>query len=706
MQISLKWINELVDIQTIKLNNLVEKLTLGGFEIEEILEIEINNEKEIVLDVSATANRSDSLSIQGISKEIAALLNKPINSFNYLVENSNWKKDIENQSASFSNQYYCSTFLAMTVENITNTSVPNWLKQKLISSGYTPTNNLLDFQTYLLLETGYPFEFYDLDKICSKLKTSKFNLTIDQENNNVEFFANNNSNYQLDNSISVVKANELAISIAGIISNKEFSYTNNTKALLIEGSTFYSTEIRQKSRSLSLRTNRSARYEKSVKNTYLLESFYKLLSLLRISNPELVIKFHTFKSTIQEERAPISLDYNNIIEVLGPVKNSSESKANFISTDQVTQYLNRLGFNYNYDKSNLVWKVNIPFIRSEDITREIDLIEEIGRVHGFNKFLTRLPKIKRIGNDDYSYKIRKKIVSCLLKLGFNELIHYSLVNEITFIPNKIKLINPLIEDYSCLRTTLLPSLLKTIMDNLRQGNRLIEGFEFGHIFLGEDFKDLEEKEVLAGIFGGVDNRLIWSGKPNPINWFEAKGKVEQFFKQLNFVPNWKSYSVEKINPMLHPYRTAELYSLNNNYLGIFGQINPMLAKKLNIPFNLYLFEFDFKLIQNQIQTNKLASYKEYFLYPRVVKDLSFIINQDINFEEVQSLLYLNGTKFLAEIKLLDEYRGSSIPNNHKSLCLQLTFQSSEQTLENRKIEEIVSHLQFLLKNKFGVQIRN
>ena len=297
------------------------------------------------------------------------------------------------------------------------------------------------------------------------------------------------------------------------------------------------------------------------------------------------------------------------------------------------------------------------------------------------------------------------MISCLLNLGFNELIHYSLVNELTFISNKIKIINPIIEDYSYLRTTLLASLLKTITNNLKQGNKLIECFEFGHVFVGDNLIDLEEKEVVAGIFGGIDNKLMWSGQPNPISWFEAKGKIEQFFKQLNLVLNWRKNSCAKTNQIFHQYRTADLYSLNNNYIGIFGQINPILAKKLKIPFNLYLFEFDFESIQNQIQINKLTAYKEYFLYPRVIKDLAFIINQDINFEKIKSLLYLNGTKFLSEIKLLDEYQGSSIPEKSRSLCLQLIFQSNEQTLENRKIEEIMNHLQFILKNKFDVQIR-
>ena len=705
MQISLKWVNELVNIETVDLDYLIEKLTLGGFEVEEILELKVNNQKEIALDISATANRSDSLSIQGISKEIAALLNTTNERLKYSIDNLGWKQEIENLSKNISADQNCSVFIAMTVENVTNITVPKWLKQKLISSGLNPTNNLLDFQNYILLETGYPFEFYDLDKIYSKLNSSKFNLTIANSNNKTEFLASNEITYTLDPSILVIKADEVPISIAGISPNKQFCYSNNTKSLLIEGSIFNAAQIRRQSRTLGLRTDRSARYEKSLKNTNLLESFYKLILLLKISNPNLICKLHTITQTIEQDPKPILLRYKTIKEILGPVTNSERSEFTYITPEAILDYLNRLDFDYVYDNSELVWEVKIPKSRNEDITREIDLVEEIGRLHGFNNFVTRLPKITRIGNEDYSYQTRKKITSCFLNLGFNELIHYSLVNETTFIDNQIKLINPLTEEYSNLRSSLLPNLIETVQENFKQGNKPIEGFEFGHVFLGDSLVDCQEKENIAGIFGGSDLKLTWSDIPKTLSWFKAKGKIEQFFKQLNVLPIWKNSSVLKMNQIFHPYCTAELYFSNEIYLGIFGQINPILAKKLNISSNIYLFEFDFESIQNQIQKNKLAVYKEYSLYPKIIKDLSFIVSQNIPFQEIQETLYLNGTKFLSEVSLLDEYRSKSLPDKHVSLCLQLTFQSNERTLENKEIENIIYNLQSVLMNKFNVQIR-
>ena len=704
MQTSLKWINELVNIETVNLDYLIEKLTLGGFEVEEILELNINERKEIALDISATANRSDSLSVEGISKEVAALLNKPTRFTNYVIKDLNWKKDIQHLSSIIENKQNCSTFVSMTVDNLTNFTVPKWLRQKLLSSGVNPVNNLLDFQNYILLETGYPFEFYDLDKISSKLNTSNFKLTIETNNTNETFLANNDLNYSLNNSTLLIKANSIPISIAGIIPHQNFCYSETTKSLLIEGSIFNSTTIRQQSRILGLRTDRSARYEKSLKDINLLESFYKLISLLRISNPNLICKLHTINQSGKQNSKPISLKYKTVKEILGPIKIYRQSES-YITPKLITNYLTRLNFSYEYNQSKTRWEVTIPNSRSDDITREIDLIEEIGRLHGFNHFLARLPKIKTIGDKDSSYQTRKKITSCFLNLGFNELIHYSLVKEKTFTRNKIQLINPLVADYSNLRSTLLPHLIQTVEENLKQGNQAIEGFEFGHVFLTHNLEKFQERESIAGILGGTNSKSNWSDLYKPLTWFEAKGKLEQFFKQLNIEPQWKQYSFLENNEMFHPYCTAKLYLDDKIELGIFGQIHPILAKKLNIPTNLYLFELDFKSIQDQIQINKLKFYQEYSSYPKIIKDLSFIIHQDISFREIKDLLYFNGTKFLSNISLLDEYKGETIPENHISLCLQLTFQSNKKTLQNKEIEMTIQFLQSLLTDKLNATIR-
>ena len=705
MQISLKWVNELVNIENVELDDLINKLTLGGFEVEEILEIELNNQKTIALDISATANRSDSLSIQGLSLEIAALLNQPPKVLNYSTRTFSWSQQVQNLSQIPLLTKECSGFITITVENLKNLLPPKWLKEKLIASGLTPENNLIDFQNYIILETGYPFEFYDLEKIYLKLNSSDFNLKLMSANDLEEFSANNGTKYNLDKSILVLKANELPLSIAGIISSEETSYSSNTSSLLIEGSIFNAAKIRQQSRILGLRTDRSSRYEKSLKNTNLLESFYRLICLLRIENPDLICKLHTIAQPPKENVRQILLNYKHIKQVLGPTIKTTNNNHDYISPEIITDALKRLQFQADYNEQDQIWKVTVPSLRSDDIILEIDLIEEIGRIYGFNNFLTRLPTIKKIGIEDFNYKIRKKLTSCLINLGLNELIQYSLVRKKTYMTNEIELINPLGKDYSNLRRSLLPNLLKAVEENIKKGNLVLEGFEYGHIFSGDFLKNLEEKEYIAGVFGGIQIKSTWSESSTLLDWFEAKGRIEQLFKKLNLVIYWKSFRPVKEKKILHPYCTAELYLPNATKVGIFGQIHPTIAKRLGISTNLYLFEFDFEVIQSQIQTNKLAVYQEYSSYPKVIKDLSFVIHKDIAFQDLKEILYLNGSKFLLEINLLDEYSGSSIPVDHTSLCLQFVFQSKQETLKNKKVEKILDHLKLLLVDQFKVVMR-
>ena len=703
MYTSLDWINELVSLETIKLNDLIDKLTLGGFEVEETLQIEINKQKKTTLDISATANRADSLSIKGIAKEITALLNTQSLESLYTQPALNFQDQIENILLSAESSENYSTFIGVTIENLTNFTIPKWLTEKLVCSEIEPANNLLDFQTYILLETGYPFEFYDLEKVKQNIQTDDFKLTLKPAADNTKFTANNNLNYTLDSNILTLEANNYPLSIAGIIPNNTVSYTPETNSLLIEASIFNSKKIRQQSRILGLRTDRSARYEKGLNNSSFIQALIRLISLLRISNPDLSCKIHTTAQVEQPQLSKIVLNYENIIEILGPIRAELNEEPTQLGVTQITSYLERLNFIFSFEEKNLTWLVEIPISRIDDIEREIDLIEEIGRLHGFNNFITDLPNISNIGKEDFSYQVRKKLTSCFINEGFNELVQYSLVNEET--SNNISLINPLIVDYSTLRTSLLPRLISVVGENLKQSNYILEGFEYGHVFSGDINLNYIEKEVVSGIFGGLKSKRQWNETSIPLSWFEAKGKIEDLFKKLSIPIYWKKSVLPEYKNILHPYRTAELFLSNQTSLGIFGQIHPIAAKKNNISTELFLFEFNFDVLKNTFKQKKLSVYQQYSLYPTITKDLSFIVDRKISFTEIKTTILDYGTKYLKSVKLLDEYQGSSIPKDQTSLCIQLTFQSTKKTLITKEIDEILTNLSNILETKYNITIR-
>ena len=690
MEISLKWVNELINLENLKLEKLVEKLTLGGFEVEEIKEIESNNEKQTILDISTTANRADSLSLQGISIEIATLLNQPLNTCAYCTNKVNWSAQFHNHMQFSSNQTNCQVFVAITINNIEDVTSPKWLKRKLRESGRIPENTLHDFQTYIQLETGYPFEMYDLERIFTKTNSnSEFDLALGTKGNLKKVFVNN-----------------VPVGLAGIICEDDFKYSSDTQKILLEGSIFKSSFVRQHVRQAELKTERSTRYEKSLKNSTLIEACYRLISLLRIKNPNLQCKLHTNSKINDASPLQIQLTYQTIQNILGPINSLPFNANEYISPKLVTDYLKRLRFNSHYNASEQTWSVSIPELRRDDLTTEIDLIEEIGRLHGFDNFLTRLPKIHRIGIEDISYRTRKKLTQGFLSMGLTESIRYSLVNLNSSLGNSVKLINPLVSEYAVLRSSLLPNLIQITAQNKKQGQLFLNGFEYGHVFFQNSSSLLIEKEMVAGIFGDLDVRQTWETPTRPTNWFEAKGEVEHFFEKINLDVSWKPDNSSLSNSILHDFRTSKLFLNKDLEFGVFGQINPLLAKKLSLPVETYLFEFDFEIIKKFIGAVQLPIFENYSPYPKILKDLSILVPNHIRFEKVKTSLFLNGTALLKKICLIDQYCGSTIPNGYTSLCVQLIFQSNHRTLENLQVEEILQNLLFILKNEFDIQVRD
>ena len=712
MQISLKWLNELINIDNINQHDLIEKLTLGGFEVEDIIETEIYGEPDTILDISATANRADSLSTYGLAKEISALLDEKITISKYAANNFKSIKTLDElvKAKETSNFENLSIFSAITIENLTNLSSPNWLKQKLISAGITPSNDLLDYQQYIILETGYPFEFYDLLKLKKILPANTFHLKIEQSHSNQSFLSNNGQSLTFDNKSLILKANDEILSVAGIISNQKYKYSKTTTELLIEGSIYNSKKIRQTSRVLGVRTDRSARYEKDLVVSGFNEALLRLLSLLKTQNPSLKYALHTLNSKKSIESPLITLNYKTVNEILGPITHNSKKESNlcYLKPEQISTYLNRLTFIFSYNGQKESWEVEVPKSRMNDITREIDLIEEIGRLHGFNNFTTCLPTVINIGNEDLSYKLRKKLITCFINEGFIELIQYSLNNQ--FSSTTIKLVNPLINECSTLRESLLPGLIDAAKENVKNTNQILNGFEFGHIFKTSNLNKYSEIEYVGGIIGCDNNTNDWSNNKKAnrqVNWFEAKGRIEKLFTRLNLIVNWKNTILEPTiyKQTLHPYRTATLYLDNNEEIGIFGQIHPILANQLNVNKNLYLFEFNFEKLRQKLNSNKLKVYKTYSLYPKITKDLSFIVPQSIHFSQIRTIIEEAGTQFITNIELLDVYRDEKLLDDHVSLCVQLTFQSPEKTLLSKEVDFIMDNIQNKLINKFNINIR-
>lgn len=712
MKVPLSWINEFVDINTIKVETLINKLTLSGFEVEEILDLTINNKKEIILDLSTTANRPDSLSILGLSNEIGAILNKPVAKqipSSFFSDNKLLPK-VDN----FSDQNnICSDFIVSNIDISPIKKIPNWLLNKLICCGFEPKHNIYDLIDFVLLETGYPFELYDSTIILENSTINNF------DNDNCDFIIKtikseteitiNNNKIFIENGLDLpgLYINNVLVSVVGLKNLDTFQVTNKTQKILIEGSIFNSKSIRQLSRKVGFKTERSTRYEKGINNSELLIAYDRLLEL--ITSITTINQFTLCTSFITkiDNSKKIILKLNHIHEVLGLIK-INEVESTYLDSKTISNYLIRLNCEINEisDSKFVGWEVKVPLSRISDLTQEIDLIEEIGRLHGYNNFVTKLPEITDIGQSDTSYNFRKKLTTCFVNMGFNELLNYSLISSVEL--NNITVTNALTNEYSTLRDSLLYKLIENYSYNIKQKNFQFNGFEYGHIFNHNKLNNYIEQEVVSGIFGTTKQQYDWETKAVDFSWVQAKGKIEILLDKIDIQVNWEPLtdSDSKYLKILHPFRSANLIDKTSNKLiGVFGQINLFLAKEKNINSNVFLFEFNFDQLCNSENFINLPAYQAYSVYPKITKDISFIINKTVSYKTIHDFILKNTNSLLINIELIDQYNDETNFNETISICLKLTFQSKLRTLKTNEIENILTNLKPQLNKQFNTVFR-
>ena len=708
MQISINWLTQLVNIKKIDISNLSDKLTLAGFEVEDILNLKILDKEDTVFDIASTANRPDTLNMLGFRTEISALLDD-------LQVNTNINKEIERDklnylesgknistSVSFED---CKNFIISEIDNIQVNDSPLWLKRRLIGSGIEPLNNIVDISNYVMLEWGQPFRIYDLNKIKT-LTNPTFKLSVRNAKDNEDFYTSDNNKYTLTPNNLIVCADDLPISISGIIGSSATAVDSQTTSILVEGSVFNAKKIRQSSRSIGLRTEESSRCEKILNLELLPITYKRIIKLLKVigSNEKNISskidykiqKFELLSTKIKQ----ISLKHSYINQILGATNNT---QSEFLTVNEIEECFSKLKLKYLYtnnNKTDSYWLVNIPSYRINDLFDPIDLIEEVGRIYGFNNFLSTLPEASEIGLISEREKFKRKFRQSLINIGLKEIVQYSLT-KFKSDQNQVKIINPLVNDYAVLRTTLLPNLIKAYTANLKRTGSSLQGFEIGRIFKLDKNQTLQEFQYVSGIFNNELYKNNWNSTLQ-FGWFDAKGLLEEVFEQLNLPVKWKVPTMLENNELLNLNRTSELF-LFNEKVGFFSQLHPRICLKNEILSDTFLFEFDLNLLNN-IHSNDFI-FKPYSEYPTIVKDIAFIVPLDTTFSKINSVIRKDGFILLDSVCLMDDYRGKQVKNGCKSITIRLTFKSSEGTLNNIEIDQLVLKITDQLKQELNVVLR-
>lgn len=636
-----------------------------------------------VIELEITPNRPDCLSIVGMAREAGAALNVTIEEPKININNAvdtieDYMDSIEVESS------MCKRYYGRVVKDVTIKESPLWMQIRLMEAGVRPINNIVDITNFVMLEYGQPLHAFDLDKI------DEGKIVVRQAKTNETFTTLDNIKRKLDNKDLVITDGKKPIAIAGVMGGIDSEVTENTKIILLEGANFNEGSIRKTSKKLGLRTEASNRFEKGI-------------------DPNLC-KIAVDRACQLIEELQVGTIVNNNIDVYKNVRNETDinlrpERVNMllgidIDTNDMLGYLNRLGLKSTFDGQEI--KTTCPTYRL-DLESEVDLIEEIGRLYGFHNIESKpLVGVLTRGERPYENIIMDKSNFVLMALGFNEVMTYSFISPKSYdkinitqdssLRNYIKLLNPLGEDYSIMRTTLIPEMLELMSRNYNRGIKSSFVYEIGSIFIPKELpiEQLpEEKKVLSiGFYGEED-------------FYFLKETIEKLLNKLG-IKNIE-YTRETNNPTFHPGRTAKIF-VEGVELGFFGEVHVDVLENYEISDRIYLGHLYFDLIVEL--ANLDIKYKPLPKYPSMTRDIALVVKEDVMVGQIENIILKHGEDLIEKIELFDIYTGGQIPEGMKSVAYSITYRSYERTLRENQINKIQESIIKDLEESLGGKLRS
>ncbi|MBE9169457.1 phenylalanine--tRNA ligase subunit beta [Pleurocapsales cyanobacterium LEGE 06147] len=656
---------------------------------------------DVILDLATTANRADALSMVGIAREVAALtgasLRLPKIPEVSIPQDRGWL------GLEIADRQACPAYLGTVIEGVKLAPSPTWLKRRLQAAGVRPINNVVDVTNYVLLEWGQPLHAFDRERLQAVAGSDSLTIGVRFAKNEESLTTLDGQRRSLTGQNLLITANDRPVALAGVMGGEETEVHAETKNIILEAALFDPVVIRRSARSQNLRTEASTRYERGVNQVELDAASARAIALLKeLAGAEAIEQSIVDGRPDPASRGSIELRLDRINEVLGVVK--KEDGVGYIEAEEVEQILTALGCRLEKieGKTN-IWKVTVPPYRYRDLEREIDLIEEVARLYGYDRFCDTLPEKTEPGYLSFDYRVKNKLRNALRSVGLTEVVQYSLVKPTG---KEITLANPLFAEYSALRTDLISGLLDAVEYNYSQGNGVLNAFEIGRIFWrGEE--GLQEADAVGGIMGGdLYPQGSWTrgGKPAPMSWYEAKGILESVFDRLGIEVEYRS---TREDSRLHPGRTASLW-LDGQHLGIFGQLHPQIRQQRDLPDAVYVFQLAFDILLTALGKEELATkkFQVYSTYPGTERDLAFFAPTGISVSQIEKTINRAGGALLERVELFDEYKGKNVPEGQRSLAFNLIYRASDRTLTDEEVEPVHQKIRDALVEQFEVTLRS
>ena len=647
--------------------------------------------KSNLIDLSITPNRPDCLGIRGIARDLAASGFGKLIDFKKKKIKSNNKHSLKVKIKKEKNQG-CSIFGSCLITDVKNTESPQWLKDKLISIGQKPISAIVDITNYVMFDLNRPLHAYDADKI-------EKGIIVRNSKSGEKFTALDNKDYKLEDGMCVISDHKGVLGLGGIIGGTRSGTELDTKNILLESAYFKPGSIRTTAKKLNLDTDAKFRFERGIDPLSIEDGLNKAAILIKeicggkISKID-IQKIETHKTKI------VKFDIN-LVEKIAGFK---------ISTKEIFKILENLGFKFKKKKN--FFELIVPSWRP-DITQEIDIVEELVRISGYDKIRIIDPIKKRKKSTlNKSQKLFHFLQRSIASKGYLEAITWSFTdsnynNYFRDTKKEIKIVNPISTELDVLRNSIFSNLIIYMNKNLDRGFKDLSIYEIGPTFTGS--KPGEQNTVVCGLSSGKKSRLSWIEKERNVDVFDVKKDVVQTLIEAGYKS--EEFFIDNKTPnYYHPGKSGRLFLKKEAGLvaAYFGEIHPSITKKIDMKTES-LVGFEIFLDNLKLPVKTLNDQKNKFNvsdYQKSERDFAFIINKDVNAQDLINAIASVDKNLISNIKVFDVYEGDNIPENQKSIAISVTIQSIDKTLNDNDLENINKLIIETVENKTGAKIRS
>lgn len=650
---------------------IIKEDVLPGTDIKDVLPL-----NETIVEFEITSNRADCFSVIGLAREAAVTYGRELHVKKPEVHPKGGNA-ADMISIDVRDTKLCPRYAARIVKNVKIEPSPAWMVERLKSAGIRSINNVVDITNFVMLEYGQPMHAFDLNY----LEDGK--IIVRRAADNEEIITLDGEKRVLNNSMLVIADGKKPVAVAGVMGGENSEITDDTKTILFECANFNGSSVRMTAKKLGLRTEASSRYEKGLDPLMIEDAVNRACELMEMLGAGEVVDGIVDINNAKAEPRKIPFVPENINKFLGTD----------IDTEFMIKTLKSLDFEIDKD-------ICIPPSYRGDIIGFADVAEEIARIYGYDKIpMTLLSGESVIGGKTFSQKTEDNIKDILVGVGGYEIMTYSFTSAKTFdmlnlpetseLRNAIKILNPLGEETSIMRTTTIGSMIETLARNYNNRNISAKLFEIGNVYIPNPEAKLpnENKKITIGLYGNVD-------------FYDLKGITEELLDGL--CVRKVKYIADKTNVMFHPGRCADIF-IGGKKAGIMGEIHPLVSANYEIPVNVYIAEIDLDTVIKNIDTER--KYKGLPKFPAVSRDLAIVVGKNIAAGDIEELIRKGCGNILEELKLFDVYTGDKIAADKKSVAYAITLRSDYGTLRDDEITAVINKTLKLIETKLGGTLR-